>query len=310
MASDQKYKEGTAPSCTGREQPGRVAGVHRPAAVLQDPAEARLATARPVFWATISPPSWEWREERVLWACIPGDFSGQLLFCFEAARRPGWSYPPIQTQTRRKKLTGGLFRQVAPDGGLPAAGGLELALNSSDGRCMVFHTRCFGPKTTRTRRGERHGSQAQADRDPGPAPGRRRPPSSTPPATGPPACLARGHPAGGGTGGRSSCPFWVTAARPWVPERKVEPGGIFCVELKWKPRGPEPWRERMMPMETSNVKKTAVSYFWITVGSILYAIGFDWFIPPTSSASAGSPAWVRWSTPISLSFPSAPSYLC
>lgn len=28
------------------------------------------------------------------------------------------------------------------------------------------------------------------------------------------------------------------------------------------------------------LKKTAVSYFWITVGSILYAIGFDWFYTP------------------------------
>ena len=58
-----------------------------------------------------------------------------------------------------------------------------------------------------------------------------------------------------------------------------------------------------MPMKQAMLKKTAVSYFWITVGSILYAIGFDWFYTPTSSASAGSPAWVRWSTPISPVIP-------
>ena len=36
----------------------------------------------------------------------------------------------------------------------------------------------------------------------------------------------------------------------------------------------------MMPMKQAMLKKTAVSYFWITVGSILYAIGFDWFYTP------------------------------
>ena len=33
-------------------------------------------------------------------------------------------------------------------------------------------------------------------------------------------------------------------------------------------------------MKQAMLKKTAVSYFWITVGSILYAIGFDWFYTP------------------------------
>ena len=35
-------------------------------------------------------------EERVLWACIPGDYSGQLLFCFENGKTAGWSCPPIR----------------------------------------------------------------------------------------------------------------------------------------------------------------------------------------------------------------------
>ena len=34
-----------------------------------------------------------------LWACVPGDYAGQLLFFFETARPPGWSSPA--TRPRR-----------------------------------------------------------------------------------------------------------------------------------------------------------------------------------------------------------------
>ncbi len=35
-----------------------------------------------------------------------------------------------------------------------------------------------------------------------------------------------------------------------------------------------------MPMKQEVLKKTAISYLWITIASILYAIGFDWFYTP------------------------------
>ena len=40
-------------------------------------------------------------------------------------------------------------------------------------------------------------------------------------------------------------------------------------------------------MSKVTVKKTAEAYFWITFGSILYAVGFDWFYTPNAIGFGG-----------------------
>jgi DNA gyrase subunit A len=45
-------------------------------------------------------------EEKAVWACIPGDYSGQLLFFFDNGKAARVELSAYQTQTRRKKLTG------------------------------------------------------------------------------------------------------------------------------------------------------------------------------------------------------------
>ena len=92
-------------------------------------------------------------EERVLWACIPGDYSGQLLFCFENGKTARVELSAYQTQTRRKKLTGAYSDKSPLVTAFLLREELELALYSSDGRCMVFHTAVLAPKTTRTTQG-------------------------------------------------------------------------------------------------------------------------------------------------------------
>ena len=44
-------------------------------------------------------------EEKVLWACIPGDYSGHLLFFFENGKAARVELASYRTQTRRRKLT-------------------------------------------------------------------------------------------------------------------------------------------------------------------------------------------------------------
>ena len=92
-------------------------------------------------------------EERVLWACIPGDYSGQLLFCFENGKTARVELSAYQTQTRRRKLTGAYSDKSPLVTAFLLREELELALYSSDGRCMVFHTAVLAPKTTRTTQG-------------------------------------------------------------------------------------------------------------------------------------------------------------
>lgn len=154
MASDQKYKEGDGPFLywegsnrdellvfTDRQQcyKTRLSEFDdSKASVLGDYLPTKLGMEG---------------EERVLWACIPGDYSGQLLFCFENGKTARVELSAYQTQTRRKKLTGAYSDKSPLAAAFLLREELELALYSSDGRCMVFHTAVLAPKTTRTTQG-------------------------------------------------------------------------------------------------------------------------------------------------------------
>ena len=154
MASDQKYKEGDGPFLywegnnrdellvfTDRQQcyKTRLSEFDdSKASVLGDYLPTKLGMDG---------------EERVLSACIPGDCSGQLLFCFENGKTARVELSAYQTQTRRKKLTGAYSDKSPLVTAFLLREELELALYSSDGRCMVFHTAVLAPKTTRTTQG-------------------------------------------------------------------------------------------------------------------------------------------------------------
>ena len=92
-------------------------------------------------------------EEKILWVCVPGDYSGQLLFFFENGKAARVELSAYQTQTRRKKLTGA-YSDKSP---LAAAYLLreerEMAVRSTEGRCVVFHTASLSTKATRTTQG-------------------------------------------------------------------------------------------------------------------------------------------------------------
>ena len=154
MASDQKYKEGDGPFlyweatnkdelmiftdkqqcyktrlCEFDDSKASVLGDYLPSKLGMDP------------------------EEKPLWACIPGDYSGDLLFFFDngkVARVPLASY---QTQTRRKRLTGAYSDKAPMVSALLLREEMEVAIISNENRCVVFHTAALTPKTTRTTQG-------------------------------------------------------------------------------------------------------------------------------------------------------------
>ena len=154
MASDQKYKEGDGPWLgweganrdellvfTDKQQcyKTRMSDFDdSKASVLGDYLPTKLA---------MDP------EERVVWACIPGDYSGQLLFVFANGKVARVELSAYQTQTRRKKLTGAYSDKAPLAAAFLVREDFELAVYSSDGRCMVFHTALLAPKTTRTTQG-------------------------------------------------------------------------------------------------------------------------------------------------------------
>ena len=92
-------------------------------------------------------------EERALWACIPGDYSGQVLFFFENGKAARVELSAYQTQTRRKKLTGAYSDKSPLVSAFLLREDFEAAVISSEGRCVIFHTASLNPKTTRNTQG-------------------------------------------------------------------------------------------------------------------------------------------------------------
>ena len=154
MASDQKYKEGDGPFLqwegsnrdemlvfTDRQQcyKTRMSDFDdSKASVLGDYLPTKLAMEA---------------EERVVWACVPGNYSGQLLFFFNNGKVARVELSAYQTQTRRKKLTGAYSDKAPLVAAFLLREDMEMAVYSSDSRCMVFHTAVLAPKTTRTTQG-------------------------------------------------------------------------------------------------------------------------------------------------------------
>ena len=154
MASEQKYKEGDGPCLqweannrdellvfTDRQQcyKTRLSDFDdTKASALGDYLPSKLA---------MDP------EERALWACIPGDYSGQVLFFFENGKAARVELSAYQTQTRRKKLTGAYSDKSPLAAAFLLREDFEAAVISSEGRCMIFHTASLTPKTTRNTQG-------------------------------------------------------------------------------------------------------------------------------------------------------------
>ncbi|MDE6589602.1 MAG: topoisomerase IV, partial [Oscillospiraceae bacterium] len=92
-------------------------------------------------------------EEKVVWACAPGDYSAHVLFFFDNGKAARVELSAYQTQTRRRKLTGAYCDKFPLVSAALLAEDQEMAMGSSDGRCVVFHTASLTPKATRSTQG-------------------------------------------------------------------------------------------------------------------------------------------------------------
>ena len=94
--------------------------------------------------------------ENIIYAILPGDYTGYLLFFYQngkAARVPLSAY---QTASNRRKLTGAysdkspLIDIIKLDAGTES----DIAVYSSDNRCFVFNSILLEPKTSRSVQGD------------------------------------------------------------------------------------------------------------------------------------------------------------
>ncbi|NBI09567.1 topoisomerase IV [Colidextribacter sp. OB.20] len=154
MASEQKYKEGDGPYLQWE------AGNRDELLVFTDKQQCyktRLSdfddTKASVLGDYLPSKLGMDPEERALWACIPGDYTGNVLFFFENGKAARVELSAYQTQTRRKKLTGAYSDKSPLAAAFLLREDFEAAVISTEGRCVVFHTASLNPKSTRNTQG-------------------------------------------------------------------------------------------------------------------------------------------------------------
>ena len=91
--------------------------------------------------------------ENVVSVVLPGDYSGFVLFFFENGKAAKVPLSAYETKTNRKKLTGAYSDKSALRTVLTLAADTQLAVYSTDNRCMIFSTALLLPKTTRNTQG-------------------------------------------------------------------------------------------------------------------------------------------------------------
>ena len=91
--------------------------------------------------------------ENVIFLCLPGDYSGSLLFAFENGRVARVSLSAYATTSNRRKLTGAYCEKFPLVQIMPLAEDRELALLTNEPRALLVHTALLAPKTTRGTQG-------------------------------------------------------------------------------------------------------------------------------------------------------------
>ena len=91
--------------------------------------------------------------ETPVYAVLPGDYSGAMLFFFENGKAARVDLTAYKTTSNRRKLTGAYSDKAPLAAILRIDQDRELAVYSTEPRCLIFHTALLAPKTTRTTQG-------------------------------------------------------------------------------------------------------------------------------------------------------------
>ena len=91
--------------------------------------------------------------ENVIFAVLPGDYSGSLIFFFENGKAARVELKAYQTTSNRRKLTGAYSDKSPLASMLRIDAEGELAVYSTEPRCLIFNTALLAPKATRSAQG-------------------------------------------------------------------------------------------------------------------------------------------------------------
>ena len=91
--------------------------------------------------------------ESVIWLCLPGDYSGSVVFFFENGRAARVALSAYATVSNRRKLTGAYCDKFPLVCAVQLTEDTELALETNEPRALLVHTSLLAPKTTRSTQG-------------------------------------------------------------------------------------------------------------------------------------------------------------
>ena len=91
--------------------------------------------------------------ETVSQVILPGDYKGNVLFFFENGKVAKVPLSAYETKTNRKKLTGAYSDKSSLVSALMMPNDEQVAVYTTDGRCVIFSTALLTPKTTRNTQG-------------------------------------------------------------------------------------------------------------------------------------------------------------
>ena len=91
--------------------------------------------------------------ESVIYALLPGDYAGSLLFLYENGKAARIELTAYQTASNRRKLTGAYSDKAPLAAILRLTEDGEVAVCSDEPRCLILHTALLAPKTTRPTQG-------------------------------------------------------------------------------------------------------------------------------------------------------------
>ena len=91
--------------------------------------------------------------ESVIYALLPGDYAGSLLFLYENGKAARIELAAYQTASNRRKLTGAYSDKAPLAAILRLTEDGEVAVYSDEPRCLILHTALLAPKTTRSSQG-------------------------------------------------------------------------------------------------------------------------------------------------------------
>ena len=91
--------------------------------------------------------------ESVAAVCLPGDYSGFMLFVYENGKAAKVELSAYATKSNRRKLTGAYSDKSPLKAALLLREDAQLVLYSTEGRALIFSTAQLSPKTSRDTQG-------------------------------------------------------------------------------------------------------------------------------------------------------------